>query len=137
MRPNVARVRRDEERQVADQPQTLAMRVGLQALGLAEHQELRKTRQADLIGELKPCPLERGRLALDEFGRPIKIRRVVEPYFQSPEEGVVIQPMILILAELLIRWAKVSPSARSEVVPSFFEQQMFKRDHGLVINASH
>src|SRR5262249_15513812 len=42
MRPNIARVGRDEERQVADQSETLGTCVALQPLRLAEHQELRK-----------------------------------------------------------------------------------------------
>jgi hypothetical protein len=65
--PDVARIGRDEEWQVADQLQALAVRVCLEPLGLAEEQELYEARQSDLIGQFAARTVERRRLALDQL----------------------------------------------------------------------
>jgi hypothetical protein len=69
---------------------------------LAEQQELCKGRFADLIGKLAAKDAERRRLALNQFGRPVKIMRVAELGFHHAEKGVVLQPMMMIVAELLV-----------------------------------
>src|SRR6266699_2726844 len=122
MRPNIARVGGDEKRQVADQTETLGTRAALQPLGLAEYQELRKARQADSIGKFETSPLQCRRFALDQIIGPLRVRSVVKLCLQRPEEGVILQPMTLISAELLVGGTKVSASASFEVTPSFFEQ---------------
>src|SRR5439155_5495875 len=76
--PNVARVGRDEEGQVADQAQTLAVGVRLEPLALAEQQELREAHLADLIRQFAPNPVERRRFAPDQLCRPFEVIYVVE-----------------------------------------------------------
>src|SRR6516225_6460607 len=122
MRPDIARVGRNEKRQVTDQSDTLGTSVDLQPLGLAEHQELRKACQPDLSGKLETSPLQCRRVALDQIVGPLAVGSVAKLCFQSTEEGVIIQPMTLISAELLVGRTKVSASARFEVTPGFFEQ---------------
>ena len=75
MPKNVARVGRDEERQVANQAQALAVGVCLEPLALAEQQELREAHLADLIRQFASDPVEHHRLALNQPCRPFEVIR--------------------------------------------------------------
>jgi hypothetical protein len=52
--PDVARVGRDKERQIADQPHASIVRVALETVRLASEQELREPDELDLIPQLAP-----------------------------------------------------------------------------------
>src|ERR1700681_3170577 len=65
--PDVARIGRDEEGQVADQAQALAEGACLEPLALAGHQELREAHLPDLIRQFASDPVERRWLAPDQL----------------------------------------------------------------------
>src|SRR5262249_38218240 len=100
--PDVTRVWRHKERQISDQAQTLAMGMCLEPITLTEQQELREAHLADLVRQFASNAVQGLRLALDQFCRPVEIIGTLEFAFWRPEEGVVPQPMHLIMAELII-----------------------------------
>ena len=81
----LGRGRRARERQARFEErafvQALAAGVCLEPVALAEQQELREARLADMIRQLAPNPVERRWLAPDQLRRPFEIKRVVEPGF--------------------------------------------------------
>ena len=101
--PHVARVRRDEKGQIADQTHASSAGVFLQARALAEQEELAEADLVDFSREIPARPIERGRRPLDELRRPLEIRRASVSLLERAEQGVVVQPVGLRLAELLER----------------------------------
>src|SRR5258708_31295012 len=111
MGPHVARVRGDEEGQVADQAHAFRARVGLQARALAEQQELAEANRLDLPRQISSRRVERGWLAADELFRPLEIRGATVSLLERAEQGVVVHPVGLGLREPLERSAQVPPRA--------------------------
>ena len=105
MGPDVRRVRRDEERQIADQPHAPATGVSLEGFPLAVQQELDEARQLDRIRQLLPGPRQGRRSAPDQLRRPLEVGGIVVPLLQRTEQGVVVQPARVGVAELLVRRA--------------------------------
>src|SRR6266404_5503731 len=120
--PHVARVRGDEKGQIADQTHASSAGVFLQARALAEQEELAEADLVDSSREIPACPIERGRVPPDELRRPIEIRRASVPLLERAEQGVIVQPVGLRLAELLERRLQVRAQAGTEVPPRCLEQ---------------
>src|SRR5439155_8617646 len=99
--PDVARVRRDGKWEVADQAHPLPARMGLEAGGLTEQQELSKPSLLDLARQISPRLVDRGRLAADEIFRPLEIPGAAVSGFQRVEQCVIVQPVSLVLTEAL------------------------------------
>src|SRR2546427_788280 len=99
----------------------------LEALALAEQQELHEAHLADLIRQFAAPPVERRWLALDQLCWPFEVIPVVEPGFKYPEERVVLQPVRLVMAKLLMGSTQICPRPGSEVGPGCLEQPVFER----------
>ena len=100
--PDIARVGGDEEGQVADQAQAPGLGVLLEACPLAEQQELCEADLIDRVRQVPAGPGQGSRVAPDQLGRPLEVIGALVPGFQRPEQGVVLQPVRLLVAELLI-----------------------------------
>ena len=100
--PDVARVGGDEEGQVADQAQAPGPGVLLEACPLAEQDELCPADLIDRVGQVPTGPGQGRRVAPDQLGRPLEVMDAVVPGLQGPEQGVVLQPVRLLAAELLV-----------------------------------
>ena len=98
--PNVARVGGDEKGQVADQAQAPGAGMFLQPFALAEQQELRKTNLIDPGRQIAPGCGQSGRHAPDQLCRPFEVVSSVVFGFQYPEQGIIFQPVRLVVAEL-------------------------------------
>src|SRR4029453_1925865 len=105
--PDVARVRRDKKRQIADQTHAFGTGVRFQARPLMEHQELREPHLIDLARQISSDAFERGGPAPYELVRPLHVARPLVSDLQRAKQGVVVQPMGLVLAKLLERWAQI------------------------------
>ena len=77
------------------------MGIFLKRLPLAKQQKLRQANLIDLAGELSSGTGQGGRIASDQLGRPIEVRYAAILDFQRPEQRVIVQPVRLLIAELL------------------------------------
>jgi hypothetical protein len=99
VRPDVARVRGDKEREIADKSHAPGTGVALEARPLPKQQELTESNLVDLVGQVAPRLLERGPRAADELFRPLEIGGAVVPGLERAEQGVIVEPVTLFLAE--------------------------------------
>ena len=56
------------------------------------------------------------------------------PGFQYPEQGVIFQPVRMLMAELLIGDLQVPSGPGVEIAPGCFEYPEFERGDGIVID---
>ena len=112
--PDVARVGGDEKRQIADQAHAPGMGVLLEACPLAEQQELGEANLIDRVRQLSRACARAGRFAPDQLGRPLEVMRAVVSGLQRAEQGVVVQPVRLVVAELLKGGPQVRTRPRAE-----------------------
>ena len=120
--PDVARIRRDEERQVADQPDVFGARMGLQSCALPEEQELNETNAVHLAGQIPPRLVQRRGHAAHEIVRPVEITGAVVSRFQRSEQCVVVQPVRMLFDEVLEFSAQIRSRAGPKVLPCGLEQ---------------
>ena len=74
----------------------------LDALALAEKQELCEPHLIDLACQLLACTRQSLGNASDQLRRPLEVISVAMPGFQRAEQCVIVQPMPMGVAELLI-----------------------------------
>ena len=120
--PHVARLGRDEEREIAEQAHAGPACVSVQTLCLAEPQELREPDALDLACEIAPRGFERGGHAPDERFRPLQVARTRVSGLQCPEKCVVVQPVRVFEPELLERGPQIRSAANAEVLPGGVDQ---------------
>ena len=132
--PDVARVGRNEERQIADQLHALVMRVLFETLRLPREQELSKANELDLVRQLAPRLIQRSRGAPDQLDGPLEIVGAFVLVFQRAEQGVVVQPEPLGLTELFISGSEIRTGAGAEATPRCLEHAKLERNDLLVFD---
>jgi hypothetical protein len=105
------------------------MRVVLELIALAEHQELRKTNLIDLRGQVSPRVNQGIRMALDHFSRPLEVIGTVILRLQGTEQSIVFQPTCVLGAELVICRPQVLALSGFKVCPHLFEQPLLERNN--------
>lgn len=88
----------------------------------------------DLSRQVSPGQGQGGRLTLHQLCRPLKVIGVVIPDFQGAEQGIIVQPVCLIVAELHKSGLQIRARPAAEVAPNNFEQSVFERDDDVVID---
>ena len=97
--PRRQRFERDVNGHVAEQDDTVLVRVVAQGPPLAEKQELDDLDVADSVGFLLLDPGERTGIAMHELRPPLGPRPFSMTGLQDAKEGVVVQPLIVILLD--------------------------------------
>ena len=64
--------------------------------------------------------------AVDQLCWPSEVMDIPKLHFQRPENCIVVEPMLLLLTELLIRGSQSRTTATFEAPPSGFDQPMFE-----------
>ena len=93
IRPHVARIGRNKEGQVADQPHTPGRGHTLSDRCLPEQQELRETNLVDLVSRAIGGLRESRRITLDQFRRPLEIVALRCIWPSTHEQRVIFQPV--------------------------------------------
>src|SRR5262245_2973695 len=108
--------------------------MSLQAHSLPIQQELAKPNSLDVARQVPPRLLEGGRCAADEFLRPLQITAFVVSELQRPKQGVVVQPVGVIIAKLFELLAQIPAGAGGEVLPSRLEYGELERLDGVEVD---
>src|SRR5262249_31490252 len=124
----------DEEGQTADQADAVGPSVGLEALRLAEEEELGKPDLLDLARQISTSSREGGRYALDQIARPLEVVAILVSPLERSEESVVLEPVPVFGAERLKAAPQVGARARAEVRARRFEHAALERDDDLVVD---
>ena len=132
--PDVARVGRDEERQIADQPHAPVMRVFARDVPPGPRAGTEQSERRRSGSPARAAPGQRGRGAPDQLDRPLEIAGAVVPGLQRAEQGVVVQPEPVGLTELFIGGPEIRTGAGAEAAPRRLEQAEFERDDLLVFD---
>src|SRR5262249_13913142 len=100
----------------------------LEAFRLTEQEELREANQIDPVRQPSPRLRESGRLPPDHLGRPFDVVRLVVCGPQGAEESIVLEPVRMLLTELLVDRSQIGTGACVEVAPRRLEQPKLERD---------
>ena len=88
----------------------------LQAFSLAEQQKLCQAHLIDLERQVSPGPGQGCWSTLHQLCRPREVIGVIVSNFQSTEQGIIVQPVRLVVAELLK--SKLQIRAHADPVPA-------------------
>jgi hypothetical protein len=133
--PYVARIPGNVERQVADEAQAFAVRILLETTALPAEQELRKAHLGDRFGEFLPGRADSERAALYQLRRPFEMIDAVAFQLEHSEQRVVVEPVGLVLAELIENVPRVGAPASSGISPGSLEKPTLERHNHRISTA--
>src|SRR5260221_10223884 len=134
IRPDVAGIGGDEERQVAQQEDAFVTCMTPRAPALAKQQELRETNPRGVTSELPPGRHHGARFSTHQLYGPVEIISAFVLGLQRAKQGVIFEPGHLAVAILLESGPQLEPCPGAEVVPGPFEQPTLERDYGVIID---
>src|SRR5208283_2704412 len=97
------------------------VRVSLEGFRLAEKQKLCKPNQINLVCQLMSSTRRSMGNARNQFSRPLKIMGPAMTGLQRSEQGVIFQPIAMIVAEQLIGGPQIRAHAGAEIGQGFLE----------------
>ncbi len=136
VRPDVGAVGGDVDRDVAEDPDPPLVGCLLDAVPLAEEEELEKDVPGDVVGQLALDVCEGRRLPAAQLFGPLPEGRSAVSPFQCHEESPVLQPVLpgRRFAEPLELGPQLSGSVASEAPPRLAQETILPRDHLLEVD---
>ncbi len=119
--PDIRRIGRHKDGEVAHQPNASAMGIGPQHLPLAEEEILREAMKVHPRREPPRGAAQGRRATLAPFFRPLLPTRPRALFLQGHEQGVVVQPGGLVSAERQIVGLRSGRGSRLKLVPGQFQ----------------
>lgn len=112
------------------------MGVPLQALRLPKQQELGEANEFDRLRQLSTRRLHGRAAPPNDLGWPLEVACAVVSRLQGAEQGVVLEPEPVVLAELFIGWPEVRTGPIAEAAPRRLEQVELERHDLLVLDGA-
>src|SRR6266849_443177 len=136
MSPDIGAIEIYEDRDVAHDPNRMLRAIGSQRLPLLEEKELHGASHIEFVEHLRVLLVQRHRIAVSQFTGPAIPAFQLETRAQPIEENKVIQPPLILPAEVLIAEAGIRGSGAQEVARRFKQQRQFPMENRWVVHVS-
>src|SRR5713101_218356 len=134
MSPDIGAIEIYEDRDVAHDPNRMLRAIGSQRLPLLEEKELHGASHIEFVEHLRVLLVQRHRIAVSQFTGPAIPAFQLETRAQAIEENKVIEPPLILPAEVLVAGAGVRGSGAHEVACRFKQQRQLPVENRWVVH---